>query len=194
LWIYKKLLNRYAHQRYLERTESVDNHWQESWVWWKEDLKNVQAADFGVWWGLSNFIAEQLWNCRTVVATEWNDQSRSICHKILPNCTVYPCVEEIDRTWSVDVILMHGYICLLGADWQQHLTLCFSQVRAPKMICRHRSWHQSTALSSSDRESNPLDLKTYDHVPSHNELCNWMSTQGWVLREQKGDTFKFELD
>ena len=168
--------------------------WNKTWKPNPEFWRNKTCIDIGIWKGHLNARALKEYNCKTIIGVEPFEEHRVDCERVCPNTKLYNQIEDLPENISVDIIIMHGLIKLLGKYWKEQVSLLLSKVNARFIHVRHGVKNNFTGL---DRETNIYDLKNYDDMPSQEELVLFFKSKNYLekaLNKHQGSCFEYKVD
>jgi hypothetical protein len=157
------------------------SHWEPTWKKYQYVLENKNCIDIGIWKGVLNAMAKKEFNCNTIIGVEPNKEHQNDCKKFYPSIELYNTIKDIPNDINVDLILMHGVICLMGDAWQEELQLLFKKVNAKFLHIRHRNFIKNTKVGNKNREYNIHNLKNYNSSPSKNMLITFLKKYKYEL-------------
>ena len=161
------------------KKRGVEHNWYDTWLPTKKFIENKKCLDFGIWKGLLNARARKELNCDTIIGIEWDDQHRLDCKKINKNIKLYKSIEDLEHKIQVDVIFMHGVICLLGQNWTSTLEKLLQKVSSEILHIRHKEFTHNEHCSGVGREANSYNLNDYNFSPSKQELINFLEAHNY---------------
>ena len=90
---YGKVKHLIKFNEFLSESEtSMDNHWQNTYLFNKDILENKKCVDVGIWYGVSNAYAAESFNLKTTHGIDPNKNFTDICSQILPGIKVYETI------------------------------------------------------------------------------------------------------
>jgi hypothetical protein len=172
---------------------SVKRHWESTWIASKHLLQNTTCADFGIWKGILNSKARKEFNCDTVIGIEPDPIHLRDCAKFNPGTVLYKSIDQIKEHTKVDVLFMHGVICLLGDEWTSDCKKLCEKIDADIIHIRHKDFERNTPVSGVGnptyvgRETNPLNLENYNKSPSSKAVIDFFTKLNYKLEKQSGE-------
>jgi hypothetical protein len=163
-------------------------HWESTWVPSKDILQNTTCADFGIWKGILNAKARKEFNCNTTIGIESDPTHFHDCIKFNPGTVLYKSIDQIKNHTKVDVIFMHGIICLLGDRWYPDCEKLCKKIDANIIHIRHREFGINTHVNGVLRETNTQNLENYNKSPSRKTVIEFFTKKfNYKLEKQTGE-------
>ena len=111
-------------------------HWNDTWVKNSQLFSNKKILDIGISVGIHNYIAQEVFNTKTIVAVDPYKPYHDIVKSLLPDCKLYNVVDEAPNDVKVDIVLLSGVLSLLGKNWKKFLKQVINKFKFDHMVIR----------------------------------------------------------
>jgi len=181
---YSKIKNLITFDEFLkEAEESIDRHWETTYMFNKDILENKKCVDVGIWYGLCNAYALEKLNLQTTHGIDPNKDFIDICSKLLPDTKLYSTIDDVNETIDTDIIFMLGLIPFFGNKWKEHLNNIFQKINAKYLIMRHQTYTDPTEKFTNidKKEYNILGLTDYSQTANVDDVVWFLQENQWRL-------------
>ncbi len=194
---YGKVKHLIKFNEFLSESEtSMDNHWQNTYLFNKDILENKKCVDVGIWYGVSNAYAAESFNLKTTHGIDPNKNFIDICSQILPGIKVYETIDDLDEVVNTDVLFMLGLIPFFGKQWKEHLNKIFEKINAKYIILRHQTFADPTQKfhAMDKKEYNVLGLTDYSESANVDDVVWFLQENHWRLIKKTNLDPKLNMD
>ena len=165
--------------------------WESTWVPSKQLLQNTICADFGMWKGILNAKAKKEFNCKTIIGIESDPIHFEDCIKFNPGIILYKSIDQMKEHIKVDVIFMHGILCMLGDKWSADCKKLCEKIDADVIHVRHREFEKNTPCQGTGRETNTQNLINFNKSPSRKTVIDFFTQINFNLEKHFGEILIF---
>jgi hypothetical protein len=160
-------------KEWIEKHSNYDmfTHWNNTWVKNFQLLSNKKILDIGISAGIHNYIAQEVFNTKTIVAVDPHKPYHNIVKSLLPDCKLYNVVDEVPNGVKVDTVLLLGVLVLLGKNWKKFLKQVVDKFKFDHMIIRDGyDFYVQPVKANEPREYSLVSNFTYVDRPTVKEI------------------------
>jgi hypothetical protein len=145
-------------------------HWNNMWAKNSQLLSNKKVLDIGISAGIHNYVAQEVFNTKTIIAVDPYKPYHNIVKSLLPDCKLYNVVDEAPNGVKVDIILLSAVLLLLGKHWKKFLKQIVDTFKFDHMIIRDAFTFPRNHIWGSPREYSLVPNFTYTNCPTVKEI------------------------
>ena len=144
--------------------------WNNMWAKNSQLLSNKKVLDIGISAGIHNYVAQEVFNTKTIIAVDPYKPYHNIVKSLLPDCKLYNVVDEAPNGVKVDIILFSAVLVLLGKNWKKFLKQVVDKFKFDHMIIRDAFTFPRNHIWGSPREYSLVPNFTYTNCPTVKEI------------------------
>ena len=110
--------------------------WNDMWAKNSQLLSNKKVLDIGISAGIHNYVAQEVFNTKTIIAVDPYKPYHNIVKSLLPDCKLYNVIDEAPNGVKVDIILLSGVLVFVGKHWKKFLKQIVDTFKFDHMIIR----------------------------------------------------------
>jgi hypothetical protein len=146
-------------------------HWDDLWAKNSQLFSNKTILDIGISAGIHNYIAQEVFNTRTIIAVDPYKPYHNIVKSLLPDCKLYNVVDEAPNGVNVDIILLSGVLVFVGKHWKNFLKQIVDTFKFDHMIIRDAfDFPAQPVEAKGPREYSLVPNFTYTSCPTVKEI------------------------
>ena len=152
-------------------TNGMFMHWNNMWAKNSQLLSNKKVLDIGISAGIHNYVAQEVFNTKTIIAVDPYKPYHNIVKSLLPDCKLYNVVDEVPNGVKVDIILLSGVLVFVGKHWKKFLKQIVDTFKFDYMIIRDAfDFPSQPDEAKSPREYSLVPNFTYTNCPTVKEI------------------------
>ena len=145
--------------------------WNDMWAKNSQLLSNKKVLDIGISAGIHNYVAQEVFNTKTIIAVDPYKPYHDIVKSLLPDCKLYNVVDEVPNGVKVDIILLSGVLVFVGKHWKKFLKQIVDTFKFDYMIIRDAfDFPSQPDEAKSPREYSLVPNFTYTNCPTVKEI------------------------
>ena len=145
--------------------------WNDMWAKNSQLLSNKKVLDIGISAGIHNYVAQEVFNTKTIIAVDPYKPYHNIVKSLLPDCKLYNVVDEVPNGVKVDIILLSGVLVFVGKHWKKFLKQIVDTFKFDYMIIRDAfDFPSQPDEAKSPREYSLVPNFTYTNCPTVKEI------------------------